>query len=356
MKGKRKWLLCPLIIVALLLCAIPAYADTPTLPHAFYGTLTIIGGSPAPVGTVVTAKVGGVQCGSITTTVEGQYGGSGPADYFVMQGTSMASPVAAGAAALLLEANPELKGHPADVRTLLQSTATSVEANDDIDGYGLLDIQAAIDASASELEADWLFMVYLDADNNLESAGIDDLNEMEVAGSTDRVKIVVQMDRAERDYDDDTTNGNWTGAKRFYVTQDTDQAIINSPVIDDLGEVNMGDPAVLQSFIEWAIANYPAQHYALVLWNHGSGWREGNNSSAIKSVCIDDQANDELTMTELRSALNAANATTGEVLDIVGFDACLMQMVEVAYQVMGSAERPLVDITVGSEETEPGDG
>jgi hypothetical protein len=80
MKGKRKWLLCPLIIVALLLCAIPAYADTPTLPHAFYGTLTIIGGSPAPVGTVVTAKVGGVQCGSITTTVEGQYGGSGAFD------------------------------------------------------------------------------------------------------------------------------------------------------------------------------------------------------------------------------------------------------------------------------------
>ena len=79
MKGKRRWLLYPLIIVALLLCAIPAYADIPTLPHAFYGTLTI-GGSAAPVGTVVTAKVGGVQCGSITTTVAGQYGGSGAFD------------------------------------------------------------------------------------------------------------------------------------------------------------------------------------------------------------------------------------------------------------------------------------
>jgi len=79
MKGKRKWLLCPLIVVALLLCAIPAYADMPTLPHAFYGTLTITG-SPAPVGTVVTAKVNDVQCGSITTTVAGQYGGSGAFD------------------------------------------------------------------------------------------------------------------------------------------------------------------------------------------------------------------------------------------------------------------------------------
>jgi clostripain len=283
--------------------------------------------------------------------------GSGPADYYVMHGTSMASPVAAGAAALLLEAEPELEGHPADVRNLLQSTASSVDSNDNIDGYGLLDIQAALHATAADYEADWLFMVYLDADNNLESAGIDDFNEMETAGSTGDVAIVVQMDRAAQDYGDDTSNGDWTGAKRFYVTQDSDTSTINSPVIDDLGEVNMGDPAVLTSFIEWAVASYPAQHYALVLWNHGSGWREREDSGdSVKSVCIDDESGDELTMTELRSALSEANASTGETLDILGFDACLMQMAEVDYQVMGSADLLKVDITVGSEETEPGDG
>lgn len=79
MKRMRKWLLCPLIVVALLLCAIPAYADMPPLPHAFYGTLTVAG-EPATVGTVVTAKIGGVEYGSITTTVVGQYGGSGAFD------------------------------------------------------------------------------------------------------------------------------------------------------------------------------------------------------------------------------------------------------------------------------------
>jgi hypothetical protein len=79
MKRKRGRLFYPLIIVALLLCAIPAHASIPTLPHAFYGTLTI-NGSAAAVGTVVKAKVGGVECGSITTTVAGQYGGSGAFD------------------------------------------------------------------------------------------------------------------------------------------------------------------------------------------------------------------------------------------------------------------------------------
>ena len=79
--------------------------------------------------------------------------GSGPADYYVMRGTSMASPIAAGAAALLLEAKPELKGNPATVRNLLQSTATSVVANDNIDGYGLLNIQSALAASAAEVSS-----------------------------------------------------------------------------------------------------------------------------------------------------------------------------------------------------------
>jgi len=76
MKGKKRWLLVPLVILTLLLCTVPAYA-IPPVPHAFYGTLTIVG-SPAPVGTVVTAKVGGVLYGTITTTVEGQYGSSDP--------------------------------------------------------------------------------------------------------------------------------------------------------------------------------------------------------------------------------------------------------------------------------------
>ena len=70
--------------------------------------------------------------------------GSGPADYFIMQGTSMATPMAAGAAALLLEAQPELKGNPAAVRDRLQQTATQADSPDYTWGYGLIDIYQAV--------------------------------------------------------------------------------------------------------------------------------------------------------------------------------------------------------------------
>ena len=107
--------------------------------------------------------------------------------------------------------------------------------------------------------AKWTFMVYLDSDNNLESAGIEDMNEMEMIGSTDEVNIIVQMDRWEtEESDDDTSNGDWKGCKRFRVEKDGDTSIINSPELMDLGEVNIWDPEVLRDFAKCSMDNYPA--------------------------------------------------------------------------------------------------
>ena len=74
----------------------------------------------------------------------------------------------------------------------------------------LLDTEGAEDSNIAK----WTIMIYLDSDNNLESAGIEDFNEMEMIGSTDEVNIIVQMDRWETsESDDDTTNGDWKGVK-----------------------------------------------------------------------------------------------------------------------------------------------
>ncbi len=77
----------------------------------------------------------------------GSNDGSGPAEYYVMQGTSMATPLAAGVGALILEKNPSWT--PAQVRHALESTATDkgTAGFDDIYGWGLIDALSAIDAS-----------------------------------------------------------------------------------------------------------------------------------------------------------------------------------------------------------------
>ena len=46
-----------------------------------------------------------------------------------------------------------------------------------------------------------------------------------------------------------------------------------SVVVANLGQVDSGDPVTLLDFIRWAVTTAPAQHYALVIWSHGSGRR-----------------------------------------------------------------------------------
>jgi len=193
---------------------------------------------------------------------------------------------------------------------------------------------------------EWTVMVYLDADNNLESAGINDINEMEMVGSSSKIKIVVLADRIPG-YD--TSNSDWTTTRRYYITQDSDPMQINSQ-FNDLGELNMGDPETLVDFATWAVNEYPAEKYLLVIWNHGGGFR--SPAYTTKDIAWDDTSGgDRITIPELEYALSAISTQMGKNIDIVGMDACLMAMTEVAYQIKDSA-----DILIASEESEPNDG
>ncbi|MFC1981111.1 S8 family serine peptidase [Chloroflexota bacterium] len=70
--------------------------------------------------------------------------GNGPADYYLMRGTSMACPHAAGVAALLLDKNPTLT--PAQVKEALETTATDKGSpgHDNSYGLGLINAYSAI--------------------------------------------------------------------------------------------------------------------------------------------------------------------------------------------------------------------
>lgn len=196
---------------------------------------------------------------------------------------------------------------------------------------------------------EWTILVYLDADNDLEGDGIVDVNEMEQVGSDEHVNVVVQMDRIPGE---DDSNGDWTDTRRFYILWDDDLSAISSAQVGpQLGELNMGDPQTLADFLEWGMLNYPANRYMLVLWNHGGGWREtGWPTSLTKGVAWDETDNhDYLELREVKSALTAVKANTGQDIDLLGFDACIMGLVEVAYELRDA----VTDVVIASQENEP---
>jgi hypothetical protein len=235
----------------------------------------------------------------------------------------------------------------------------------------------------------WTVMVYLAGDNNLDSAGVVDLKEMKKVGSTEEVAVVAQFDRI----------GNKGTTKRYFLRKG---GTLAADVVGDLGETNTGDPKVLQDFILWAAAAYPAEHYMTVIWNHGSGWddedlyrtgralkrnivRRGSNISdtnfgsavslstvraitrgrlkravfstsiekalTTRAIAFDDGARDFLDNIEMKQVFAAVAKKLGRKIDIIGMDACLMNMLEVHYQMKDQAL-----FCVGSEEVEPGEG
>jgi hypothetical protein len=194
--------------------------------------------------------------------------------------------------------------------------------------------------------SNWTIMIYLDADNDLEEDGIDDFLEIAATGSDEHINYVVQMDRIDghsNSYD------NWTDCKRFYIEKNMTPESQNA--VESLGEVNMGDPDTLTNFIQWSMTNYPAQQYALILWDHGDGWeRRRTKSSVLKGICFDDTSgfNGNLSMLDIKQVL----VDLPKKPDLVGFDACLMGMIENAYMLKLAG----IKVMVGSEETEPAAG
>ncbi|MBX0328475.1 hypothetical protein K2Z83_12385, partial [Oscillochloris sp. ZM17-4] len=197
----------------------------------------------------------------------------------------------------------------------------------------------------------WLVMLYEDADDQvLEQDMFTDVNEAELVGSSDKVTIVAQVDRYKGAFRGD---GNWTGARRLYITQDDDLKKLDSEVVDDLGEVNMADGQTLVDFAEWAIDTYPAAHYALILSDHGMGWPGGWSDGSASDPGPDGLGltsdGDLLLLDEIDAALGQIRADTGiDAFDLVGFDACLMGQIEVL-----TAIAPHANYIVASEEVEP---
>jgi len=200
----------------------------------------------------------------------------------------------------------------------------------------------------------WTVMLYMNADDKiLEQDIFVDLNEAELVGSSDRVNIVAQMDRFRGGFSGD---GNWTNTRRFYVTRDNDLSRIGSRMVQDVGEANMASPDSLIDFATWAMANYPADKYMLIMSDHGMGWPggwsdpdQGGAPASISRSPLGNALGNHMFLEQIDYAFDQIRARAGvDKLEIIGMDACLMGHIEVM-----SALAPHANYTIVSQETEP---
>lgn len=178
-------------------------------------------------------------------------------------------------------------------------------------------------------------LAYIAGDNDLSDNGLEDIQEMCDVGASRRTHVGVQID----------TEGEHDGSIRYEISEPDPTGTAHRVVIERLGESDSGNPEILYQFLRWGFDRYPARHRLAVVWNHGAGFR-----TARRDIAYDDYGS-SLDMTELQRALRRAGLGPRNKLAILGFDACLMNMLEVVYQLRDETE-----YIVGSQQTEPGDG
>ncbi len=220
-------------------------------------------------------------------------------------------------------------------------------------------------------------LIYMADDNDLHYFAKKNLEDMKKIGSTPFLNIVVQVDG----------QGPYEKTKRFYVEKNN---LVQVNKKDSLSEkkLDFGSAQTLTDSCLWAMQSYPADHYMLVLWNHGIGILDSiggktSNASELfifnsetdmleinrsidfieyakhreeekeqRGICFSDTFGTYLTNQKLIQALtNVQRQMNGQKFDIIAFDACLMSMIEV-----GDILAPFANIMVGSQELELGAG
>ncbi len=176
----------------------------------------------------------------------------------------------------------------------------------------------------------WTIMIYMAADNSLETEAIRVINELESFNFKDKnVTILGLLDRSEGH---DGTNGNWSDTRLFEIVKDEggENGVIVSKELssnelalseDSETELDMANANTLKNFLKFSYANYQAKNYALIIWGHGGGWR---------SIISDNFTGTTMSLNSLQKAI--IDGKSEHTLDILAFDTAFSATIEMLWE------------------------
>ncbi|MBQ9015450.1 MAG: hypothetical protein IJ109_04955 [Firmicutes bacterium] len=179
--------------------------------------------------------------------------------------------------------------------------------------------------------------MYLIGSNLEDATGAASVNLAQIKDATaagENLKFIVEAGGSGRWFTDGFKNRK-TGR---YMIRDGEVTLLETLPNDTC----MSEPGTLEDFLKWANRNYPSDRKMLFFWDHGGGL-----SGFGVDVLNPREKQSLLSMSEITGALESA----GDKYDVIGFDACLMQTMEV-----GMSLEPYADYLLASEESEPGSG
>lgn len=171
-----------------------------------------------------------------------------------------------------------------------------------------------------EENGSFTLMVYLTG-SNLETGGSHasrQIKEILAANSSKNVNIVIQTGGSTVWHYPGVQGGK---VQRFHVE--------NKKLVEkkNLGKIQMSKASTLSDFISWSKMTYPADRYAICLFNHGGSATGGYGNDELfnmKAMSLDQ--------------MDKAFKDGGVHFDFIGFDCCEMSNIETAYILSNHAD------------------
>ena len=201
-------------------------------------------------------------------------------------------------------------------------------------------------------QKEWLILIYMAANNDLYPYASRNIKEA-ARNAPENAYVIIQ-----------TAEPGTKKTKRYLIEKN--KAICLNIETDKL---DSGATETLVDFITWSAKHYPSEYIMLDFWDHGTGcldpeYRRSINPAELdrsrsylalfeetRGVCFDETYGTYLTNQKIEEALNLACINLKKKIDIVGFDACLMSMIETAELIKNYAH-----FMVASQEVELGAG
>lgn len=217
-------------------------------------------------------------------------------------------------------------------------------------------------------QSDWLFLMYLDGDNNLHDDLWVDLNEMEQGlGNNNNgvsINVVVLWDGWTGDGTNTPLHGSAhtriyeLGTDTTIWSRDPNTTLENTTfdythtadwIVNN--EVDMSSQETLKNFLTWVQAHYTAENIVLNFSNHGGGPRNAPLKLTMpdgrkvdmpsgRAMCWDESNGGEnfLSTSAVSDALDNVGFKDSNKLSMIMLDVCLGGAVEEAYQYRNNAE------------------
>ncbi|MCK5773615.1 MAG: hypothetical protein KAH57_07480, partial [Thermoplasmata archaeon] len=175
-------------------------------------------------------------------------------------------------------------------------------------------------------EEAWTFMVFINGDNNLGEAAWDLIDHLEDQAPEGEFKVIFQLDTP------------WNVMERYELTPDREYNRIDSTLIYNCPDETYDSGSVenVYEFMKWTADYAPAEHYCLVMWDHGGGFT---------GCSADSDSNSHCRLYDLGNSLRRFS-NNRRMLDVLVFDMCLMSSLEVLMNFQDCAKYMVASETV----------